>query len=78
MLGSFKVPATGDVVEIKSVVNDRGLTVIMVSHDPEQAVRMGGETLLMVSGRLVESGISESVVNDPQTEPGRRYKNREL
>ncbi len=53
-------------------------TVIMVTHDPEQALRMGGETLLMVAGRLVESGLCEKVIMDPQTEAGRLYKGKQL
>ena len=63
---------------IKEMANSIKLTVIMVTHHPEQALRMGGEALLLVSGMLVEHGAAEQVVNDPQTDLGRRYKNKEL
>ncbi|HUV29817.1 MAG TPA: phosphate ABC transporter ATP-binding protein [Acidobacteriota bacterium] len=63
---------------IKELVSKGGLTVIMVTHHPEQALRMGGESLFLVAGRLVESGPADQVVNHPQTELGRRYKNRDL
>ena len=63
---------------IGSTVDETGLTVVMVSHSPEQAIRMGGEALLMVNGRLVESGPSDQVINRPGTELGRKYRDREL
>lgn len=63
---------------IKQVCEIRSSCVIMVSHNPEQALRMGGDCLLFVNGRIVESGPVEQVVNEPQTELGRKYKSREL
>lgn len=63
---------------ILRTVNDNGLAAIVVTHDPAQALRLGGETLLMVAGRLVESGSAEGVINDPQTELGKRYHRKEL
>ncbi len=63
---------------IRELANQRGLTVIMVTHTPEQALRMGGESLLLVSGRLAEHGPCDRVVNYPQTESGRMYQRKEL
>jgi putative ABC transport system ATP-binding protein len=63
---------------VRKISAEQGLTVIMVSHSPEQAVRMGGEGLLIVSGRLEEYGPADRLVNQPQTEAGRRYRDREL
>jgi putative ABC transport system ATP-binding protein len=63
---------------VREIVDNTGLTVIMVTHDPNQALRMKGETLLLVKGKLVESGTSEQVINQPSTELGRKYKAREL
>jgi len=63
---------------VLQIVKDRGLTVIMVSHDLNQALRMGGETLLLVAGKLVEHGPAEQVVNAPSSELGKRYKAGEL
>ena len=73
-------PGNTDAVEklIRDIVDKRGLTVVMVSHDPEQVLRMKGEALLMVAGKLVESGPCEQVVNEPQTKLGRQYRDREL
>ena len=63
---------------IGRTVEEKGLTVVMVSHSPEQALRMGGEALLMVDGKLVETGPCEQVVNKPRTALGRKYRDREL
>jgi putative ABC transport system ATP-binding protein len=63
---------------IKELVGNCKQGAIMVTHYPEEALRMGGETLLLAQGKLVESGPVEQVVNDPQTDIGRRYRDREL
>ncbi|MCB2231649.1 phosphate ABC transporter ATP-binding protein [bacterium] len=63
---------------VRRIAEDRCLIVIMVTHDPQQALRLEGETLLLVKGRLIEHGSSERVINDPQSDEGRRYKDREL
>ncbi|TET93725.1 MAG: ATP-binding cassette domain-containing protein [Candidatus Zixiibacteriota bacterium] len=63
---------------VKNIISHRTLTVIMVTHNPEQALRMDGETILMVAGRLVESGPCERVIKDPQTEEGHLYKAKRL
>lgn len=63
---------------IKEIVHKGGLSAIMVTHNPEQALRMGGTTLLMVEGELVESGPTEQVINNPQTELGQAYHERRL
>ena len=73
-------PTLTEMVEqvIKKVAAEKGLTVIMVSHNPEQAVRMNGEGLLLVEGRLVEHGPIKDMVENPQTDLGRRYRDKEL
>ena len=63
---------------ITQVVSQRCLSAIWVTHDPDQALRLGHETLLLVAGRLVEAGESTQVINDPQTELGLLYKQRKL
>ena len=63
---------------VKQIATDDGLTVIMVSHHPGQARRMGGEGLLIAAGRLVEHGPVEQLVDHPKTEAGRRYRDKEL
>ena len=73
-------PAYTEAIErmIVALVKDIGVTIIMVTHSPDQALRMGGPTLLLVDGKLVEQGSSEQVINSPSTEMGRKYKARQL
>ena len=63
---------------IKSIAVEKDLTVVMVSHSPNQVLRMGGEALLMVDGKLVEHGPAGDLLGNPQTEAGRRFRDREL
>lgn len=63
---------------IRNLVTDKKLTVIMVSHHPRQAVRMNGTGMLLVNGKLVESGPIKEMVENPATEEGRKYRDREL
>lgn len=72
-------PANTEAIErlISSVVQDRGVTVIMVSHSPQQVVRVGGEAILMVDGKLIEHGDAVQLVKNPGTPQGRRYMNGE-
>jgi putative ABC transport system ATP-binding protein len=63
---------------ILQLAGDLNLTGIIVTHNPDQALRLEGTTLLLVSGRLVEHGTSRDVLTSPQTELGRKYINKEL
>jgi putative ABC transport system ATP-binding protein len=63
---------------IKQIAQEQELAIVMVSHEPQQAVRMGGDGLLLVEGRLVEHGPAGDLVERPSTEPGKRYRDREL
>jgi putative ABC transport system ATP-binding protein len=73
-------PANTEAIEalIKSLVTSCRLTVILVTHDPHQALRVGGEALLMVDGRLVQAGTASDIVEHPRTEEARRYINAEM
>jgi putative ABC transport system ATP-binding protein len=66
---------------IESVVHlsrTRGLTVIMVSHQPEHARGFGGHVILLVGGRVVEQTGAEQFFVTPATDQGRNYLNRTL
>ena len=73
-------PSITDAIEklIKEIVCREKLTAIVVTHHPEQALRIGQEALLMVDGELVESGTVDDIINNPKTEFGKRYKAKEL
>ncbi|MHC4718454.1 MAG: ABC transporter ATP-binding protein [Planctomycetota bacterium] len=63
---------------IRELVYTCNQSAIMVTHNLEEALRMGGETLLLADGKLIEHGPVEQVVKEPQTEIGRKYRDREL
>lgn len=63
---------------VKRLAADNRITVVMVSHDPAQAVRMGGRGMLFVGGKLIEQADVVDLVERPQSEEGRRYQRREL
>ena len=63
---------------ILEIVKNTELTVIVVTHHPNQALRFNGETILLVDGRLIEVGAAEKIINDPESELGKKYKNKQL
>ncbi len=73
-------PASSKKIEelILTLSADLCLTVVTVTHQPEQALRLGGETLLLVQGRLVEAGETSEILTEPKTEMARKYINKEL
>lgn len=73
-------PSSSRTIEelILSLVDELCLTAIIVTHNPEQALRLGGRALLMVDGKLVEAGEAREVLTDPATDSGRKYIRREL
>ena len=73
-------PANTEGIEnlIRSIASQGQQTVIMVTHNPEQALRIGGQAILLVKGQLIESGSVEDIVMNPGTEIGRQYKDKRL
>ncbi len=63
---------------ILEIVKNTDLTVLVVTHHPNQALRLKGEAILLVEGKLIEAGSAEQIINDPRSELGKRYKNRQL
>jgi len=71
-------PTATKVVEdlILDIVTNHDVTAVVVTHDPQQAIRLGDTALLLVGGRLAESGPCEQLVNNPQSAEGQRYQSR--
>ncbi len=47
---------------VRALVNDAGLTCVMVTHDREQARRLCQRVIVMEGGRLVQSGATKEVL----------------
>jgi putative ABC transport system ATP-binding protein len=54
------------------------LTIIMVTHNFRQALRLEGISLVVVNGRLIESGQSKTIFERPSNEITRRFVNGDL
>jgi ABC-type Fe3+/spermidine/putrescine transport system ATPase subunit len=52
--------------DIRQIVKDTGLTVIMVSHDPAEVLSMADTLLVLQNGEVIEAGNPRKVYNDPQ------------
>ena len=52
--------------DIRQVVKDTGLTVIMVSHDPAEVLSMADTMVVLQNGEIIEAGSPKKVYNEPQ------------
>ncbi len=51
--------------DIRDIVTETGLTVILVSHDPAEVLSMADELMVLKGGRLVAAGRPERLYNRP-------------
>lgn len=63
---------------IRQLSQAGGLTVIMVTHQPDHARVFGGEVVLLVDGRVVERAGAAEFFAGPTTAQGRSYLDRTL
>jgi ABC-type Fe3+/spermidine/putrescine transport system ATPase subunit len=52
--------------DIRQVVKETGLTVIMVSHDPAEVLSMADELIVLKDGEIIEAGHPKSLYQNPQ------------
>ena len=50
-----------------SVLRETGSTAVMVTHDPEEAMRMSDRIVLMQAGRIVQQGSARDLYDHPQS-----------
>lgn len=58
---------------IKRKISETGVSAIIVTHNPRQALEYGGEALLLMAGKLVEHGPVRDLISGPQTEAGKQF-----
>lgn len=63
---------------VKRLQAAHGWTLLFVTHDLEQARRMGGKGVLIIDGRVVESGTVEDLLERSQYEVTRRFMSGDL
>ncbi|MFK2878259.1 phosphonate C-P lyase system protein PhnK [Rhodanobacter hydrolyticus] len=51
---------------LRRLVNELGLAAVMVTHDLAVARLLAARTLVMQGGRVVETGLTDQILDDPQ------------
>jgi ABC-type sulfate/molybdate transport systems ATPase subunit len=51
--------------DIRHIVKETGLTVIMVSHDPAEVLSMADKLLVLKDGEIIEAGHPKSLYHNP-------------
>ena len=52
--------------DIRQIVKDTGLTVIIVSHDPAEVLSMADELLVIKDGSIIETGSPKAIYQHPK------------
>ncbi len=52
--------------DIRQIVKDTGLTVIIVSHDPAEVLSMADELIVLKDGEIIESGDPKTLYQTPK------------
>jgi tungstate transport system ATP-binding protein len=63
---------------VRSDIDRRDTTTVVVTHDPFQAKRLANRTALMISGRVVEIGETEQFFTEPQQPETRAFLRGDL
>ena len=50
---------------VRALAEDTGATILMVTHDPEDALRLGGETILVADGKANPPQDTVRLLDDP-------------
>lgn len=75
---SLDPAATKALEDIIRNVAARGIKVVMSTHDLGEARRLGGETVLLHRGRVIETADAETFFDNPRTQEARRFIAGEL
>jgi tungstate transport system ATP-binding protein len=75
---SLDPAATKAIEDVVRMVVERGIKVVMSTHDLGEARRIAGEIVLMHRGRVVENGLAAEFFDNPKTQEARRFVAGEL
>ena len=64
---SLDPAATKTIEDIVHAVSQRGIKVVMATHDLGEARRLAGDIVMLHRGRVIETGPAASFFNTPQT-----------
>jgi tungstate transport system ATP-binding protein len=75
---SLDPAGTKAIEDLVRAVSDRGVKVVMATHDLGEARRLAGEILLLHRGELIESRPAQKFFADPCTDAAKRFIAGEL
>jgi tungstate transport system ATP-binding protein len=75
---SLDPAATQAIEELIRAISQRGVKVVMTTHDLGEAARLAGEIVLLHKGRVAEAGPASLILNNPVTEEARRFVSSQL
>ena len=75
---SLDPAATKSVEDVIRSVAERGIKVVMATHDLGEARRLAGEIVLMHRGRIIERSPADAFFSAPTTAEARRFVAGEL
>ncbi len=65
--------ATQKIEQMVLRASERGVRIVMVTHDIGQARRLAADIVMMQTGHVVEHGLARQVLDAPQSADSRRY-----
>jgi tungstate transport system ATP-binding protein len=75
---SLDPASTKAIEDVIHTVSQRGIKVLMSTHDLGEARRLAGEIILLHRGRVMETGPASSFFNTPQTGEAKKFIAGEL
>ena len=60
-------------VEVGEILKRKGMTAVFVTHDQQEAARLGDRILVLDEGRIVQRGIPSEIFHEPATESVARF-----
>lgn len=70
---SLDPAATMAIEELVKAVSQRGVKVVLATHDLGEAARLAGDVVLLHRGAVIETGPAQQVLLQPRTEAARRF-----
>ncbi|MCV0424568.1 MAG: ATP-binding cassette domain-containing protein [Roseibium sp.] len=70
--------STAAIEDLLMDASARGVTIVLVTHDAGQAKRLGEDLIFLQDGSVAETGSVDQVLNTPQSEPVRAWRQGRL
>lgn len=71
---SLDPASTAAIEQLVLDANERGVTIVLVTHDAGQAKRLGQDLVFLQDGTVAEIGPVETVLQSPRSEPVRAWR----